>query len=142
MLLHRRLQQDKVERLHDVQDGCRPNRGTADCLWSMRRPIELARALACPLHTAFPHSGQVDRHATRCPATTMFAGSIPGCPGEVATPILHMDGGDHAGHEDLGPPAPTRPTEGLAHVAHDQDMWKEVQPVAINEPVVGVVLFQ
>ena len=40
-------------RLHDAQHGFRPNRGTADCLFSMRRLVEMARSHATPLHAAF-----------------------------------------------------------------------------------------
>ena len=53
MLLLRRLQQDMKGRLRDAQLGFRPNRGMADCHFSMRRLVELARSHATPLHTAF-----------------------------------------------------------------------------------------
>ena len=53
MLLLRRLQKDMEGRLHDAQHGFRPSRGTADCLFSMRRLVELARSHATPLHAAF-----------------------------------------------------------------------------------------
>ena len=53
MLLLRRLQKDMEGRLHDAQHGFRPNRGTADCLFSMRQLVELARSHATPLHAAF-----------------------------------------------------------------------------------------
>ena len=44
MLLLRRLQKDMEGRLHDAQHGFRPNKGTADCLFNMRRMVELARS--------------------------------------------------------------------------------------------------
>ena len=53
MLLLRRLQKDMEGRLHDAQHGFHPNRGTADCLFSMRRMVVLARSHATPLHAAF-----------------------------------------------------------------------------------------
>ena len=53
MLLLRRLQKDMEGRLHDAQHGFRPNRGTADCLFSTRQLVELARSHATPLHAAF-----------------------------------------------------------------------------------------
>ena len=52
MLLLRRLQKDMEGRLHDAQHGFRPNRGTADCLFSMRWLVELARSHATLLHAS------------------------------------------------------------------------------------------
>ena len=40
-------------RLHDAQHGFHPNRGKADCLFSMRWLVELARSHATPLHVVF-----------------------------------------------------------------------------------------
>ena len=37
----------------DAQHGFSPNRGTAGCLFSMRRLVGLARSHATPLHAAF-----------------------------------------------------------------------------------------
>ena len=44
MLLLRRLRVDMEDRLHDAQHGFRSSRGTADCLFNLRRVVELARA--------------------------------------------------------------------------------------------------
>jgi len=53
MLLLRRLRVDMEDRLHDAQHGFRSGRGTADCLFNLRRVVELARAHATPMHAAF-----------------------------------------------------------------------------------------
>ena len=53
MLLLRRLHVDMEERMHDAQHGFRSGRGTADCLFNLRRVVELARAHATPMHAAF-----------------------------------------------------------------------------------------
>ena len=48
MLLLRRLRVDMEERMHDAQHGFRSGRGTVDCLFNLRRVVELARAHAAP----------------------------------------------------------------------------------------------
>ena len=52
MLLLHRLRVDMEDRLHDAQHGFRSGRGTADCLFNLRRVVELARAHATPMHAA------------------------------------------------------------------------------------------
>ena len=39
--------------MHDAQHGFRSGRGTTDCLFNLRRVVELARAHATPMHAAF-----------------------------------------------------------------------------------------
>ena len=59
-LLIRRLHVDMEDRVHDPQHGFRRGRGTADCLFNLRRVVELARAHATPMHAAFVDSKAFD----------------------------------------------------------------------------------
>jgi hypothetical protein len=53
MLILRRIRDDLLQQLHESQCGFRPERGTADQLFSLRILSELSRQYQVPLHAAF-----------------------------------------------------------------------------------------
>jgi hypothetical protein len=53
LVIHRRTYQHLSNQMLDCQQGFRPNRGTGDALFSLRRLEELARDFNTPLHAAF-----------------------------------------------------------------------------------------
>jgi hypothetical protein len=53
LVIHRRTYHHLSNQMLDCQQGFRPNRGTGDALFSLRRLEELARDFNTPLHAAF-----------------------------------------------------------------------------------------